>query len=666
MNLSAKIIIGFVLTNIIYIVLMAAIFVFVKPVETDSQSLIGYVLAASDKANSIRFEISQMRLNMRSYMASATRERKFFDQCVTNSSAVAPKISELNQLVNAPEAAFLRTPEITGALQTIMENWQTFSDLTLKGTVERQERLLKLRLDLFNAYSQDINVALVEALKGQKDTFLEEMRKIETVSAADIIRRFERVEALNVVMDHMNIATMGYFRGVLAGDYDIINDSLNMLVEGTKQADAILADTRLESNRVALQKLLKAITEVYEPALKNSVAQTKEDDAIVAKRNEMGDLIMDAATKLGQATDNITQAFSSGMIEAVGNVTKVMLIGPVLALVISMVMALFLTRGIVRPINSVIASLTESAHEVDSASSHLTGASTSLAEGATQNAASLEETSAALEELSSMTRRNADNAVEANGLMAQANEAVNKAESSMNLVIKAMGEISHSGSEIGKIIKTIDEIAFQTNLLALNAAVEAARAGEAGAGFAVVADEVRNLAIRSAEAAKTTADLIASTIANISSGSEMVNVTAETFKTVETHANKVAELVSEVAEASREQNQGIGQISQAMSEMDKVTQNNAATAEEAASAAGELSHQAGNLMTVVHDMNVLTHGKGAVTAQGPAGRRVGGPGPRLAAPAPAAPKHLKPPVQSKSQTAAEKALPMTDGDNFDF
>jgi methyl-accepting chemotaxis protein len=220
-----------------------------------------------------------------------------------------------------------------------------------------------------------------------------------------------------------------------------------------------------------------------------------------------------------------------------------------------------------------------------------------------------------------MTKRNADNAVEANSLMTEANQAIGLAEQSMTKVIKAMEELSNSGHEIGKIIKTIDEIAFQTNLLALNAAVEAARAGEAGAGFAVVADEVRNLAIRSAEAAKNTSDLIAGTISNITSGSEMVNTTAENFKTVENHSGKVTELLAEVTEASKEQSQGIGQITTALGEMDKVTQSNAASAEESASAAGQLSLQAGNLLGVVEEMSALVQGADKAKGRGAAPAR---------------------------------------------
>jgi methyl-accepting chemotaxis protein len=229
-------------------------------------------------------------------------------------------------------------------------------------------------------------------------------------------------------------------------------------------------------------------------------------------------------------------------------------------------------------------------------------------------------------------------------------------------VIGAMEEISRSGNEIGKIIKTIDEIAFQTNLLALNAAVEAARAGEAGAGFAVVADEVRNLAIRSAEAAKNTADLIATTITNINSGSEIVNETSTAFKQVSTQVGKVHELVSEVAEASNEQSQGIEQITSATTEMDKVTQSNAAAAEESASAAGHLSIQSANLLKVVNEIDALAHGAKEKTA---------GQAERAAIPAP---KKAKAKVKAIAQkpkirqaAAAKAAAPEEeDEDDFDF
>ncbi|MBI9077316.1 MAG: methyl-accepting chemotaxis protein, partial [Desulfatibacillum sp.] len=149
---------------------------------------------------------------------------------------------------------------------------------------------------------------------------------------------------------------------------------------------------------------------------------------------------------------------------------------------------------------------------------------------------------------------------------------------------------------------------FQTNLLALNAAVEAARAGEAGAGFAVVADEVRNLAMRAAEAAKNTANLIEGTVKKVADGSELVNKTNEAFGEVATSAGKVGELVGEIAAASNEQAQGIDQVNKAVAEMDKVTQQNAANAEESASASEEMNAQAEQMKDIVGDLMAMVGG----------------------------------------------------------
>jgi methyl-accepting chemotaxis protein len=171
--------------------------------------------------------------------------------------------------------------------------------------------------------------------------------------------------------------------------------------------------------------------------------------------------------------------------------------------------------------------------------------------------------------------------------------------------ISSMEEISRASEETSKIIKTIDEIAFQTNLLALNAAIEAARAGEAGAGFAVVADEVRNLAMRAAGAAKNTADLIEGTVKKVKDGAELVGRTNEAFAQVAESTSRVGELVGEIAAASNEQAQGIEQVNTGVTEMDKVTQANAANAEETASAAEELSAQAEQMKFIVAEMAAL-------------------------------------------------------------
>jgi methyl-accepting chemotaxis protein len=301
--------------------------------------------------------------------------------------------------------------------------------------------------------------------------------------------------------------------------------------------------------------------------------------------------------------------------------TKIMaVVGMAIGTLVALALGIFLTVSITKPINRVVGGLTEGADQVASASGQVSSASQSLAEGASEQAAGIEETSSSMEEMSSMTKKNAENASQANTMMADTSRVVEEANQAMRELTNSMNEISVASEETGKIIKTIDEIAFQTNLLALNAAVEAARAGEAGAGFAVVADEVRNLAMRAAEAAKSTANLIEGTVKKIKNGSEIVSRTNEAFSKVATGAKKVGELVGEIAAASQEQSQGIEQINKAVVEMDKVVQKNAASAEESAAASEEMNAQAEQMKAFVRELVAVVgtrgNGDGVVSAKG--------------------------------------------------
>ena len=183
-------------------------------------------------------------------------------------------------------------------------------------------------------------------------------------------------------------------------------------------------------------------------------------------------------------------------------------------------------------------------------------------------------------------------------------ESVDEGGVAMNKMSEAMSFILKSSQETGKIIKTIDEIAFQTNLLALNAAVEAAHAGEAGKGFAVVAEEVKNLALRSAEAAKNTNDLIEESTKNAELGARIVEQVNQSFTEIRENFGKVKNIVNEIAASSQEQSQGVQQVNTAVQEMNKVTQQNAANAEESASAAEELNSQAAELNNMVAQFNL--------------------------------------------------------------
>jgi len=345
--------------------------------------------------------------------------------------------------------------------------------------------------------------------------------------------------------------------------------------------------------------------------------------------------------------------------------------GLALCLIILLCLTIYfcLRRLVINPVSGIGSELTDTTAEVSDASGELSASSQSLADDASAQAASIEEISASIEEISSMTRRNSDNAGQCDSLMKEVSEVVIKANESIIHQTASMNEISKASEETSKIIKTIDEIAFQTNLLALNAAVEAARAGEAGAGFAVVAEEVRNLAMRSAEAAKNTAQLIEDTAAKINEGRILAEDSNENFSAVTEKISQASNLVSEISVASNEQDTGLHQVNTAISDIDQITQRSAANAEETASAAAVLLTLAKDTTEHIGRLMITLTGSGKMAvkagisntpATSPAAPATQSKRPKIKSIAAPTPQKV-----SKHEASPEDIIPMDMDDDFE-
>lgn len=320
--------------------------------------------------------------------------------------------------------------------------------------------------------------------------------------------------------------------------------------------------------------------------------------------------------------------------ESALSLIKATIVGAAITLTVSAwLLGMFISRPILKGVTIVDGVGTD----IAATFAQVSAASQELADGASRQAASLEETGSALEEMTSMTKQNADNAQAAKNTASEARITAENGLKRSHEMERTMGDVKHavsqmknavedmqaSGTEVSKIVSTIDEIAFQTNILALNAAVEAARAGEAGMGFAVVADEVRNLAQRSAEAAKETSQKIESSLKSSSHGIQSSSKVAESLQEIEERSAQVAECfnqlleqvrqvdetVSNIASSSKEQHQGIDQINIGVSEINRVTQSNAANAEETASSCTQLESLSQSLKQTVEQLTMLLKGQ---------------------------------------------------------
>ncbi|MBU3175804.1 MCP four helix bundle domain-containing protein [Clostridium estertheticum] len=389
------------------------------------------------------------------------------------------------------------------------------------------------------------------------------------------------VSAVNNLEKETNILTKSCVEGKLStrGDAQNFNGGYKNIVEGINNIlDAVIEPIKEASS--VLQEMANGNLKV------SMKGDYKGDHADI--KNALNDTINSLSSYVTEISEVLDEMSNSNLKLSINNEYK----GDFAQIKDAL-------NLIVQSFNDVFTEINNAADQVSAGSNQVSDGSQALSQGTTEQASSIEELTASITQVAAQTKQNAVSASQANELALNAKDGAVLGNSHMKEMLKSMEDINESSSNISKIIKVIDDIAFQTNMLALNAAVEAARAGQHGKGFAVVAEEVRNLAARSTNAAKETADLIEGSIKKVEFGTKIANNTAESLNEIVIGVSKAATLVGEIAAASNEQATAIYQINKGIEQVSDVVQTNSATAEQSAAASEELSSQASMLKNMV-------------------------------------------------------------------
>ncbi|WP_312439676.1 methyl-accepting chemotaxis protein [Janthinobacterium sp.] len=458
-----------------------------------------------------------------------------------------------------------------------------------------------------------------------------------------------KMAAANTMSDNVRSITLAITSVVVAPTDALMQEHLNKIGEARKKygaAKEVLQKMVSTDKEAALMSQLDAALKTGAP-LNNKVVELRKagqtEEAVTFLTQQAAPSLNNVLVALDSLVAYEAQQAAQAADDAAALSTKArtsMLALGIVALLLGAFVAWIITRSITHPINAavavaetvasgdlssrivvnssdetgrllgalkamndglldVVAQVRHGTDSIATASSEIAAGNLDLSSRTEEQASSLEETASAMEELTSTVKQNADNARQANQLAKSASEVAVRGGDIVSQVVDTMGTINQSSKKIVDIIAVIDGIAFQTNILALNAAVEAARAGEQGRGFAVVATEVRNLAHRSASAAKEIKELIAASVANVDTGSRLVNEAGQTMGDIVDSIVRVTDIMGEITSATHEQTLGIEQINMAIAQMDEVTQQNAALVEEAAAASQSMQEQAGELAQVV-------------------------------------------------------------------
>lgn len=598
MKLSKKISLGF--TSILFIAVILGLIAILNMSRSGSNAkkLDKEFVPSVALANRLTTSSNNIMLAVRSYGLSGIQT--YYDTYTKELQSFNEVLEEFEKLSQETK----NIPELKNDVNDIKGHSESY-----KMKVEETKKINDTLENLRAIMDTNAKVFMTEAetyLENQTGKLKEEMN--QKLSSDKLNERLEKITWINQVIDLGNETRIGNFKSQALRDVGLLEGAIGNFVKINEIIDKIKAKTVQEVNMVQLEKIRTA-GENYKQALIQFESTWKARTELEKVRSAAGDDLLAAIDKVASLGLDTTKSVASTTNTSLSISTIIMALGLTLAVILGVTLSVVIVVSITKSINQIVNSLKSGAEQVFQASEQLSGASQSLAEGSSEQAAAIEETSSTLDETSSMVQQNTENTKQAAVLSNNAKETADKGNTEMEEMMRAMNDIKSSSSEISKIIKVIDDIAFQTNILALNAAVEAAGAGEAGMGFAVVAEEVRNLAQRSAQAAKDTSDMIETSILRANKGADIAEKVSHSLVEIREQAKKVNEIMNEITTASQEQAQGIFQINKAVNQMEQVTQSIASGAEESASSSEELSAQAESLMEIVNNLILLVEGE---------------------------------------------------------
>lgn len=578
-----------------------------------------YVPEVAVGNNIERFSLMTM-FEMRGY--GFTEEQSFLDKGHTNLQQVKNYLDEGQAL--AAKSPHLK--KLKGAIDNVDEHLREYEDLS-EQTITINAKMAKNRQQLDAAATQYMSNCN-DFLTGQIEKMLKDISAGK--NNAQLAERLTKINTVNDIITNGNMTRLAAWRAQAERNPTIIQNANSNFEEMKKDFAVLRSICRAADDIKRIDETEEAAAN-YKQAMNDFLDNWLANQELGKKRTIAGIEVLTQSKAVAIAGLEQTDTIANNAVAALKSASSVMTIGLIIALLLGISIAFFITRMITRPIikgvhfaesvargdlsnridvstkdevgqladalnnmveklKNVVENVTSASNNVAAGSQELSSSSEEMSQGATEQAAAAEEASSSMEEMAANIRQNADNAMQTEKIAVKSSEDAKNGGEAVVETVKAMKEIAEK-------ISIIEEIARQTNLLALNAAIEAARAGEHGKGFAVVASEVRKLAERSQGAAAEISDLSSSSVEVAERAGNMLNQMVPDIQ-------RTAELVQEIAAASKEQDTGADQVNKAIQQLDQVIQQNASASEEMASTSEELSAQAEQLQETIAFFNV--------------------------------------------------------------